>query len=115
MAELKGAERRLHERKPLRGTAQLVFPSQPPLEVRTWDISAGGIAIIASANPPPKLRCVIRFVVPLLTGGGTPVEVKVQVAHSVLSSNHGAFMVGLQFEGLSAAGEQAVARFLKGQ
>lgn len=99
----------------MRGLAQLVFPSQPPLEVRTWDISAGGIAIIASVNPPPNLRCVIRFLVPLLAGGSTPVEVKVQVAHSVLSSSHGAFMVGLQFDGLPVAGEQAIARFLKGQ
>jgi hypothetical protein len=79
-----GAERRQNDRKPLRTTAQLVFPSQPPLEVRTWDISPGGIGILASANPPPKLRCVIRFQVPRSTGSGLPVEVKVQVAHSLM-------------------------------
>ncbi len=106
-------ERRQHERKSLRSSAQLVLPNQAPLEVRTVDLSVGGMGVVAAANLAPRLTCLVRVVVPLKPKGVTVIEAQAQVAHGVLSSSHAGFLVGLQFVGISAATAAAIKQFMQ--
>lgn len=110
-----GSERRHHERKPLRVPAELLFPTHPPLPVRLLDVSAGGVGVLASANPPLRARLTVRFSVPGPAKAASVVEAQVQVAHSVLSGTHGGFVVGLQFTLLSPQSSMAIIKFLQGQ
>jgi c-di-GMP-binding flagellar brake protein YcgR len=109
------AERRQHDRKPLRVPAELIFPNHPPVPVRLLDVSAGGVGVLASSNPPLGARLAVRFSVPSMGKGASIVEAPVQVAHSVLSGTHGGFVVGLQFTSLSPQSSMAIIKFLKGQ
>lgn len=66
-------------------------------EVRTIDLSAGGMGIVASANPRPGTVLSIRFAVPLGSRGQAMFESKARVVHSVFSSAESGFKVGLSF------------------
>src|SRR5664279_5069732 len=103
-----GPERRQYKRAALRGIAHLVLTGHPSIEVRTVDISVGGMGIVASANPPAGLACVIRVVIPVKPRGTTTVEVQAKVAHSIFSHGAGGFLIGLEFSQLSAEAKSAV-------
>lgn len=109
------SERRQYERKPLRVPAELLFSNHPPLSVRLLDVSAGGVGVLASANPPLRARLSVRFSVPVTPTGAAIVEAQVEVARSVLSGTHGGFVVGLQFTSISPQASRAIIQFLQGQ
>ena len=104
--------KRQHERRILRATAVLLLPGQPALEVRTSDISLGGLGIVAGANPPPNLICRLSVPLPLTYGGARRIEVVAKVAHSVFSSRDGGFKVGLVFQNPSADALSAITDYL---
>jgi c-di-GMP-binding flagellar brake protein YcgR len=108
------ANRRVHERKLLRVAAQVIVPGRPEVEVRTWDISAGGIAVVAAVNPPVGLKFKLRVRLPVRPAGTAALESQVEVMHSVLIKSEGGFKVGLRFVDLSSTAAAAVMQFLTG-
>lgn len=106
-------EQRQHRRRVLQTLAQVCLPGQPPFEVRTTDVSLGGLGIVAGANPPPKLLVKVRLPLPQQGSSRTvAVEFEARVVHSVLSRRHGGFAIGLAFVRPSQALLQAVAGYL---
>lgn len=107
-----GKEKRQHERRILRTDATLQLPGQPGFQVRTSDISMGGLGIVAAANPPPGLVCRLSLVLPSSDGGGVRIEVTAKVAHSVYGSRSGGFQIGMVLLNVSAAANSAIVDYL---
>jgi c-di-GMP-binding flagellar brake protein YcgR len=107
-----GEERRTAERKGLRVKATVILGQAQAFEVRTLDLSATGMGIVAQANPKPGMILVVRFLIPLRPSGYSPFEAKARVVHSVFSSAESGFKVGLSFTELSPASAAAALRFL---
>jgi c-di-GMP-binding flagellar brake protein YcgR len=100
--------RRQHQRRALRVAAHIDVPGQPPIDVRTIDISVGGMGIAAPFNAPINATCTVRFVLPLPPPADGYVEVRATVAHSMYSGSENAFKVGLTFLDLPAAAEERI-------
>jgi len=107
-----GAERRTFARRALRNTAFLLLPGGKTLEVRTFDISAGGMGILVDVNPPRGATFSIRVSLPLKIRGYDTFESRVQVMQSVYGSAEGHFKVGLRFIDLEASAVVAIAGFM---
>jgi hypothetical protein len=105
-------EKRQHERRILRTNATLLLPGHPGFEVRTADISIGGLGIVAAANPPPGLICRVVLTLPNSSGGARQVEVTGKVAHSVYSSRSGGFQIGMVLLNLDSAATSAIVDYL---
>jgi len=105
-------ERRKTERKSLRTSATVILGQAQAFEVRALDLSIGGMAIVAQANPKPGMVLAIRFMLPLKPVGYTLFEAQARVVHSVFSSAESGFKVGLSFIGLSAEASAAVRAYL---
>lgn len=95
----------------MRVPAELLFPNLAPIAVRLLDVGEGGVGVLTAVNPPPRLRCGVRFAIPAV-GGAIAIEAQVQVAHSVLSGSLGGFMVGLQFTQIAPQLQEAILKFL---
>lgn len=107
------SERRRSQRKALRTGAVVGLPGGQRFEVRTLDISTGGLAIVAGANPRPGTRFELEFALPMGSRGVMPVRVTAQVAHSVFSSAENGFKVGLFFVDPQPQLAQAVAAYMR--
>jgi c-di-GMP-binding flagellar brake protein YcgR len=109
-----GSDRRQQERRLLRATAMLRLPGAAPVLVRTLDISAGGMGVVATINPEGGVRCTIGLAAPAQPRGPIAVEIAAVVVHSIFSSREDGFKVGLQFEELTEAAADAINRYLAG-
>ena len=105
-------DRRKTERKSLRTRATVILGQTQAFEVRTLDVSAGGMAIVAQANPPPGVVLGIRFMFPLKPSGYAPFEARARVVHSVFSSAESGFKVGLSFIDLPSDAAATIAKYL---
>lgn len=104
-------DRRAHDRRPLRVPARVLLPNDQTFDVRTLDIGAGGMGILAGANPRPGTTFGIQFTLPAKGNAGpAQMQLKVKVAHSVLDA--GGFKIGLQFVTLDAAVERVIRQYL---
>jgi c-di-GMP-binding flagellar brake protein YcgR len=109
---LAGQDRRQQERRALRGAATVVLSPTQAFEVRTVDVSLGGMAIIALANPRPGTAFSIRFNLPAKSGAAVAIETRALVLHSVLASDGQGFKIGLRFVGPSDATSREIRRYL---
>lgn len=105
-------ERRVTERKPLRIRATVVLGQTQSFEVRTLDLSVGGMGIVAQANPRPGTHMGIRFMLPLKPGGYVPFEARAKVIHSVYSASEQGFKIGLVFLALNEGAAASLQRFV---
>jgi c-di-GMP-binding flagellar brake protein YcgR len=112
MSTPEGPERRKSERRGLRTTATILLGQTHSFEVRTVDISATGMGIVASANPKPGTVLDIRFSIPFPPNGQLPFESKARVVHSVFSSNESGFKIGLTFIDLPPNSAAAALRYV---
>lgn len=108
------SERRRHERKPLRASALLQLPDGAPLQVRTVDVSAGGLGVVSPVNINPRLPCMVRVNLPVNPSGQALLEAQATIAYCVLSGSESGFLIGLQFLNLPVASARAIALFLGG-
>ena len=92
-----GADRRVHTRRVLQTAATLRIPGGKTVEVRTLDISAGGMAILVPSGPPTGATFTVCTALPMKAKPHAPIEVRAQVMHSVYSGALGGFKVGLRF------------------
>lgn len=105
-------DRREHERRVLRSTATILVAGAPPLAVRTLDISASGLGIVAPVNPPVRLNCTVRVTLPLRPKGSVVHESKAVVVHSIFSNVEDGFKVGLRFVDISPEFAMAVIQYM---
>ncbi len=105
-------ENRIHQRRPLRAVATIMLPGNQEIEVHTLDLSRGGMAIVANANPRQGTEFGIRVTLPLRQRGSGTLEARVRVVHSILARDEGGFKVGLQFIGIDANGQSVIDEFL---
>ena len=106
------AERRTTERKTLRTRATIILGQTQAFEVRTLDMSLGGMGIVAQANPRPGTLMAIRFMLPLKPSGYFTFEAKAKVAHSVYSASEQGFKISLSFIDLAPEAAAAAQRFV---
>ncbi len=109
-----GQELRLHARRVLRTTAQLMVPGSPPFSVRTIDISAGGLAIVTTVQPPKGLHCTVLLSLPQTGREPVAMALRVIVAHSIFSSGEEGVKIGLSFNALAPEAVAMVQRFVDG-
>lgn len=91
----------------------VVLPGNQRFAVRTLDISPGGLAIVASANPRPGTTCAVALALPVKPRGAVPLELRAKVVHSVFASSEGGFKIGLSFTELPANAAQAIVTFTR--
>jgi len=108
-----GINRRENDRKMLHTRAILAIPGKPILEVRTLDISIGGIGIVASVNLVARIPCKLAFSLPLRHGKKINVEAEGYVTHSLFSNSHDGFKIGIRFKDVSPELEKEIARYLR--
>lgn len=106
-------DRRTAERRSLRVTANIASADQPSEDVRTVDISADSVGIVAHFNPQPGTVFRIRLKLPTLARGLIALESHAQVVHSILSGDEGGFKIGLMFSGADTARDQAIKSYLE--
>jgi c-di-GMP-binding flagellar brake protein YcgR len=92
-----GFDRRTSARRAFRAPALLRLPDRQVLEVRTFDISVGGIGVVTPFNLKAAGVCDIRVRPPILTGGVDVLLARARIAHSILSGKEKGFMIGLEF------------------
>lgn len=107
-----GIERRKNPRRVLRTTATVILNGTQTFQVRTIDISIGGMAIVAPANPKPGVTFTIRMTIPLGSKGTEAFEAKAKVMHSVYANAESGFKIGLSFIKLSESSAATVEKYL---
>jgi c-di-GMP-binding flagellar brake protein YcgR len=103
----------MYDRRPLRTTANAMLPGNILVEVRTLDISAGGMAIVAPANPAIGTTFTIRVHVPLKPTGSATFDATVKVRNSVHGTAEGGFRIGLEFVHLDATARSAITKYMR--
>lgn len=106
-----GAERRIEERRPFRSSATIIAGGRE-FQVRTLDLSRGGLCIVAAINPQLHLRFRLRLRIDRQPHGAVTLETDVQVVHSVLVAQENGFRVGLRFLNATPQLADAVANYL---
>lgn len=106
------ADQRQHRRRMLQTTAVMMVVGQAPLEVRTTDISLGGLGLVMLANPPANLGVRVRLALPMPSAQLLGVELNGRVVHSVLSRRYGGFAVGLALLSPSPEALRAIKAYL---
>lgn len=91
----------------------MLLPGAGPIDIRTVDISAGGMGIIASVNPQAGVTCLLRLALPLKPHGSTVIDVQAKITNSVFGNSENGFKVGLQFTNLSESATSAIDKFLQ--
>jgi hypothetical protein len=107
-------EQRRHSRRALQTKAQLILPGHRPFEIRTTDISMGGLGLVAMANPPLNLVVRVQFSLPMPGAKLLPMDVMGRVVHSVLSRRHGGFSIGLALNAPSYETLKAISAYMNG-
>ncbi len=92
-----GLDRRSSERKAFKAPALLRLPDQQVIEVRTTDISVGGIGVVTPMNLRQDAVCDIRVRPPIFTEDMGLIVARGRIAHSILSGREKGFLIGLQF------------------
>lgn len=108
-----GAERRSHARRNLRTSAVIVLPGGKTVDVRTLDISPGGVGLLIGANPPKGTFFDLQVALPMRSDGHTKLHVKVEVMQSIYDGHDGGFKVGVRFVGLEPDDSATIAAFLR--
>lgn len=105
-------DRRQFKRRALRVRAQLTLNLNLVFEVRTIDISQGGMAISAHASPQAGTRMAIRFGLPSQAGGITLVDLQAEVVNSVLMTGADGFKIGLRFIDPSKESSDVISEYI---
>lgn len=107
------ANRRTHQRHPLRVGVALVFDNGYRIEARSLDISSGGLGVVTDTNVPVGVRLTIDMHLPVAPSGAVAFTAQAFVVNTVLAGEDGGFRLGLQFLALDAGCRDALARHLK--
>jgi hypothetical protein len=105
-------DKRVHHRRTLRVAARVVVAGATEVEVRTSDISEGGLGVVAAVNPSIGARFRVRFGLP--SGAPEPIliDAQVTVVRSILARDEGGFKIGLLFAPLDESSLDAVRKYI---
>ena len=106
-------QRRAHERRPLHAPAKLMLTGKRIVDVRTVNLSAGGVALIAPENLPIGTACEIRLELPTKEAGKFTLYLGVLVMNTVFSSREDGFKTGLKFTHPNAEQLARIAAFVQ--
>ena len=107
-------ERRQVERKPLSVRVRMALQGKPEMEVRSVDISVGGMSLTLDINLVPGTPCQLSFSMQLPNGDIHKIQAEAAVAHCTYSSKRSGFVTGVQFKRISSDAQALVARYMKG-
>jgi len=105
-------EKRVHSRRALRVAARVTVTGGTEVEVRTSDISEGGLGVVAPVNPSIGTKFRVRFGLPNGAYQPITIDVQVTVVRSILARLEGGFMIGLLFTPLDKAGLEAIRKYI---
>jgi c-di-GMP-binding flagellar brake protein YcgR len=83
------------------------------IEVRVLNVSVGGMAIVAAANPRAGIIFTIKVPIPTSPTGVVIIEARAQVIHSVLARDQDGFKIGLRFIDLRDTAAAAIRQYLE--
>jgi c-di-GMP-binding flagellar brake protein YcgR len=107
-----GSERRQFERRMYRADARLLMAGMPVIDIRTLDLSVGGMGVTSSCNPESGTVASVQFPLKFIGRKVVRIDAMVTVMHSIYSGDHAAFKLGLRFNGLSPNVAELIARFV---
>ena len=108
-----GEERRVFERKTLKGPARLVRAGAPSMIGHMCDISLGGVCVVAESNVPLKTGFQLEFnILVRKTSSLAGIRTSAIVTHVSFSNSDGGFKVGMQFTGLTDAQKQLIVQYM---
>lgn len=113
-AEPPQGERRRDERRMFRGGALWAPVGMAPMQARTIDLSASGIALVSPLNPQVGARCRVHFNLPLRDGSSLTVDTSARIARASFSAAEDGFRVGIEFDALDSELQRALKRFVLG-
>jgi c-di-GMP-binding flagellar brake protein YcgR len=106
------AERRETDRRPFRTAIMVQAPGCAAVQLRTFDLSPGGVGIVSPGHAKTGLRVAVSFNLPVKGGGQRPVKAEAEVMYTVFSSSDDGIRIGARFVSLDAAAQQAISDFL---
>lgn len=115
-AELAGVpvtDRREGPRKTFKRRATITLDDAPPIDVRTVDLSMGGVAFMTEHPLPEGLSCKIAIQA-FFEDGLTHIIAKGRVADAILVGLQG-YRIGMQFSSLDADTKALVSRVVNGK
>lgn len=108
------ADRRAHDRFPVRVAAQLVLPDRVSIGARTLDLGRGGAGVVCDLNVPVSTQLELRMNLAARPGGSALFEATATVVNCTLTAGDGGFRLGLQFQSLSDSASAALKGVLPG-
>ena len=108
-----GAERRRSKRTLYRSHAKLLLPGHDAIEVRTVDVSSGGVGVVSPLNLLPGLPCEIHLHFRKIPIGMENIAVRSRIAYCVLSGKEQGFLIGVQFVEPPQEALQVIDRYIK--
>ena len=102
-----------HHRKLFGSTANLMLPEHRLLSVRTVDIGADSVKVVAPENLPEHLDCLVRLSIPASREGSHAVIAHARTRPCVFDGRHGGFLTELRFTSIPAASVQVIGEYLK--
>lgn len=103
-------EQRRNPRWQLKTAAQLIVNSNQVVQVRTLDISAGGLSVITQFALPMGTVVQINLMLPTWNGPIVPMSVRASVMNCSLDGRNGGFRIGMQFTEIDAGLQQEIER-----
>lgn len=103
-------EQRRNPRWQLKTAAQLIVNKNQVIQVRTLDISAGGLSIVTQFSLPTGTAVQINLMLPTWNGPIVPMSVRATVMNSSLDGRNGGFRIGVQFTEIDSALQQEIER-----
>lgn len=106
-------ERRVFERKTLKGPARIVRTGAPSMIGQMADISLGGACVIADSNIPLKTVFQLEFnILVRKTTALAGFRASAVVTHVSFSNADGGFRVGIQFTALTDIQKQLIVQYM---
>lgn len=104
---------RQYGRRVLHANARLFVADMMPIDVRTLDLSQGGMAIIAPFNPEAYTGGSIRFPLKFTGSPLVHLEAMATMMNSVYSGHYQGFRIGMQFNDLSDKVKSLIVRYIE--
>lgn len=102
------AERRLQPRYVVRRGAMVLTPDKKVIEVRTLDISFGGVGVVSPEALPKRVLMLCRMNLLYRSDTDKLYDVAVEAMNCIYSAQHGGFKVGFQYRPISPSLQEAI-------
>jgi c-di-GMP-binding flagellar brake protein YcgR len=112
LANVGAANRRAHDRVPMRTTVILSMPNGQHVHGRMFDIAKGGVGVVVDNTMHVGLEVRMQFRLPVGPINGTQLVLPAQIMNVVLAASKGGFRMGVRFLHLSAEMNETIESFI---